>query len=420
MTERRIPTINNTTYALTQWTYNTLGEVASESRYLVGQTATSTSGTAVTASYSYDTKTGWMTGKTDNAGRNVSYVYDKIGNVKWEKTLISTENYHTIYYEYDSMNRRTKKTEYLQTRDTTAGSSSTTSVSLETVYTYDLNGNLLTEKNPNNITTTYTYDAMNRQTSVSYPNYNESNSSVTVTTSQTYNNMGLVSTQTDERGKVTSLSYDKRGRLLSTTYPDGGIAAYAYDVGGRMIAQVSPENYESGKTADQMSYQTVYTYDAMDRVKTTGFKKTTTTTTLETLTYDNAGNVLTRKNAMNNTTSYAYDAASRLVTITHPSSLGTSTNAYDALGRVTQNTNEKGVVSQYTYDYADNLLTQSVATIAGAVTVLTNTYDKVGNVLTSTDANGSVTTNTYNEMGWLRTTTLPGDDSVPANTVTYC
>ncbi|MDR1156825.1 MAG: hypothetical protein LBK75_00745 [Oscillospiraceae bacterium] len=415
MTERRAPTVNNTTYALTKWTYSDINDqVASELRYIENQTSASETGTSVATNYTYSTLKGWLTAQTDSSGRSISYSYDAYGNLIREN--ISNKR---TEYTYNNMNRVIKKTEYLQTKDTTAGSTSTSNVSLETVYTYDLNGNLLTEKNPNNITTTYTYDAMNRQTGVSYPNYNESNSSVTVTTSQTYNNMGLVSTQTDERGKVTSLSYDKRGRLLSTTYPDGGIAAYAYDVGGRIIAQVSPGNYESGKTADQMSYQTVYTYDAMDRVKTTGFKKTTTTT-LETLTYDNAGNVLTRKNAMNNTTSYTYDAANRLVTTTHPSSLGTNTNAYDALGRVTQTTNEKGVVSQYTYDDADNLLTQSVATTAGAVTVLTNTYDKLGNVLTSTDANGSVTTNTYNEMGWLRTTTLPEDDSVPANTVTYC
>jgi YD repeat-containing protein len=36
----------------------------------------------------------------------------------------------------------------------------------------------------------------------------------------------------------------------------------------------------------------------------------------------------------------------------------------------------------------------------------------------STDANGNVTTNTYNQMGWLRTITLPGDSSIPAHTVT--
>ena len=59
-------------------------------------------------------------------------------------------------------------------------------------------------------------------------------------------------------------------------------------------------------------------------------------TIVETNTYDYNGNLLTRKDALNTTTSYEYDAANRLKKTTHPASIGTfNCTEYNAIGRIT-------------------------------------------------------------------------------------
>lgn len=130
-------------------------------------------------------------------------------------------------------------------------------------------------------------------------------------------------------------------------------------------------------------------------------------------------------------TTYAYDAAGRLIQVTDPLGVVTlnsynaqglladriqaygSTDAadthyvYDALGRVTAKTLAYGQAeastTSYTYDGLGRVLTQT----DGRSNTTTYTYDANGNVVTMTDPLSAVTTNVYDAFGNLVKTTDP-------------
>ena len=185
----------------------------------------------------------------------------------------------------------------------------------------------------------------------------------------------------------------------------GYTTAYYYDRGGRLIAEVSPQNYQEGQSLSSLN-RVEYTYDSMNRLKQTrniyrdpenGQWRTVITKTYE---YDANGNITKETDALGNATTYSYNLANQLIQVLDPVSqergLSFSTKyEYDTMGRKIAETNGNGVVTGYTYDNVGNLLQK---TIAGNV-VETNTYDYLGNLLSRTDGNGNTTVYSYNALG---------------------
>jgi YD repeat-containing protein len=104
---------------------------------------------------------------------------------------------------------------------------------------------------------------------------------------------------------------------------------------------------------------------------------------------------------------FAYDAGDRLITITYPpaqsgGSSTTSTFTYDSRGRRTSATDQNGKTTSYAYDTADRLTT---VTAAGNVTAYS--YDTKNNLLGITDANSHTTNFTYDAFGRVTQTTFP-------------
>lgn len=316
---------------------------------------------------------------------------------------------------------------------------------LLTSFTYDRNGNLQTQTEPDTTTTTYAYDALNRQLSVSMPGIDEEGQAATVSTSTTYNWAGNTMTKTDARGKTTSYEYDKMGNLVKVTDAKGGTTVYSYDRAGRKTIEVSPLNYDSTKSLQEMN-RIEYVYDMMDRVKAKLDKyvdpKTGQWVTLYTksLKYDISGNVIKELDALSyeagsGTTledristgygiEYTYDLAGNLVTMVDPVSnqrglAFTLKNEYDALGRKTSVTNAKGTETVYTYNDAGNLLSVGVMKSSSDYVQITGryTYDLAGRKLTETDGNGNTTVHEYNALGLDRRVTYPGDDTIDVNEI---
>jgi YD repeat-containing protein len=106
--------------------------------------------------------------------------------------------------------------------------------------------------------------------------------------------------------------------------------------------------------------------------------------------------------ALSHQTQFAYDAMSRLTTITYPDST-TSSFAYDTRARRTSVTDQNGKTTGYAYDDADRLT--SVTDAASHVTYYA--YDTESNLTGITDANSHTTNFTYDAFGRVTQTNFP-------------
>ncbi len=187
-------------------------------------------------------------------------------------------------------------------------------------YTNDVDGNrkTYTQKKGTNtiISSSYTYDNLNRLTGVNYGNgisasysYNANGQLITenrgtVTSTYTYNKAGLVTGMSNDMGNSYSYTYNLGGNQLTSDngeyvnkyrYNDIGQLVFEYqawDENGLQYTYDTRGNRIKLLTSDD-EYTTVYTYDKNNRLQTeykssTGFS----TTTLKSYEYDNNGNLL--------------------------------------------------------------------------------------------------------------------------------
>ena len=193
-----------------------------------------------------------------------------------------------------------------------------------TAYTYDGEGNELTEKDPDGDLTSYGYDADGNQTSVTDPDGN--------TTNFTYNDLGELvgeSRYTYESGPATSkvlvsesFNYDTAGDLTSETNFDGQTIYYQYDDAGNKT-----EELWGSQTSPSATF--TYSYDDLGNLLSAAGPTGT-----ETLTY-NADNEATSD-------SFTGNGYSGPVAIT---------NTYDGLGERTTSSLAFNGQADYTNTY---------------------------------------------------------------------
>jgi RHS repeat-associated protein len=99
---------------------------------------------------------------------------------------------------------------------------------------------------------------------------------------------------------------------------------------------------------------------------------------------------------LGNRTEYRYDQADRLINLTNALNEFT-TYAYDASGRMISMTDELGRRTNYAYDGLDRLISTTYANSA----VMTMTYDSLGRVIAQTDLAGNTTSYEYDPLGQL-------------------
>jgi len=262
-------------------------------------------------------------------------------------------------------------------------------------------GDVTSETNGNSHTTNYTYDDLNRLTSISYPINNPVN-------------IGYTSnSKTATRGAlVESTIYDGFGRPTSVTL--GGITTtYQYDALGRMTFKSNP-NSTSG---------TSYAYDDLGRVtkvtnadgswKSTAYGPLTRTVT------DENGHITTY-------TYYAYGDPDQtyLTSITTPDPASNVSITRDALDNVSsvkqanitrgyvfgpngylyQQTDPETGITNYGRDDAGNMTSRAVG---GGIGWVMYSYD-YHNRLTSVNTQSSLTTNTYSNTNKLLSAEFSG------------
>ncbi|WP_283745183.1 hypothetical protein [Sideroxydans sp. CL21] len=121
---------------------------------------------------------------------------------------------------------------------------------------FDSAGNVLGATDARGIAATYTYDALNRPLSVSFPTTGEN---VTYTwdaaTGCTYGIGRLC--QLTENNRTTTFAYDNQGNLTQRVRTEFGVnivTRYAYDAANRLITVISPGGETLGMTRDAAGY----------------------------------------------------------------------------------------------------------------------------------------------------------------------
>ena len=253
----------------------------------------------------------------------------------------------------------------------------TNAVGYVTAYTYDLQGRLTSVKTPAGLTTTNLYFS-----SGDYSNWIQTKIDIEIsrTNSFTYAN-DLMLTHTDERGLSTTNTWDNLQRLTSWLFPDGTTISNIYDRLDRI------------RTIDRLGYQTSYGYDNARRITaiTNALGNVTrynycTCGSLDsiqdalghfmTFFYDNVGRRIVSVDQDGYAKTNYYNEVNRLTNIVDSSGISI-TNWYNYQGLLVTSSNSFGQMFYRVYDNEDRI-TNSVD--QNGVTV-TNAQDALGRVL---------------------------------------
>ncbi len=205
-----------------------------------------------------------------------------------------------------------------------------------TKYGYDEAGNLKVRTDAKGIVTNYSYDALNRLTSIIYPGNTSENASFSYDNSQNDNKgVGLLTSYSNDSGSTT-IQYDKLGRV---TQQNDTIADWSFNTryNHDAMSRVTRITYPSGRIVN-------YTRDIMGRI-----------------------NKITTQN----------DAEAELQTLV-------SEIQYRPFGGIESMQYGNGIIQNYSYDL-DGRLQSIIATGIGNIRSEFYSYDLNGNVSGITD-----------------------------------
>lgn len=283
-------------------------------------------------------------------------------------------------------------------------------------YTYDANGNIASVTEAAGKQYQYTYNNKNQLvqvtgndgTDIQYT-YNDKGQITEVTggngikVSYTYNEDGQVLTEQSALGTMT-YHYEK-GMLKALEDYSGNTHSFAYDANGNVTQYV-----------DGNGIVTDYKLDLSGRVLSETVNMEDGRKASVSYTYDAYGNVLTKTDALGNTTGYTYDEEDRISAETRPD--GSKIRyEYDVNGNITKITMPDGETkAEAVYDAAGNTLSlvdtlgniknasysagsQLLSMTQGNGGTLSFTYYENGLLESQTDANGNTLTISYDEAG---------------------
>lgn len=286
-----------------------------------------------TATYAYNAGHD-ITSVTDRLNHATTYAYNSLGQLVSVTDPLGT----VTSLEYD-VNHRLVRTSIA---GVTTGS-----------FTYDSFGRVRTNTGRAGVTLTIDYNSLDDVTRITYPD----GTFVAISYSAVIPH--LIVAETDRAGKTTTYDYDKLNRLVGITRPDGSTILYDRDVNGNVTTLTDPNgntthiDYDLDNRPIQERYPDGTTLGRTFR--TAGLVETTTkadggvvqryfdeafnltlATGLDnvTHTYDAYNRRIVMNDSRGDTT-YSYDAASRLTSVTGPAGNGTITLTYDNAGRRT-------------------------------------------------------------------------------------
>jgi RHS repeat-associated protein len=353
---------------------------------------------------------------TDAENHTRSSTYDANGNV----TSIVDARGHAVHKVYDARNN------VLEESGPETGQ--------RVVYGYDLVNNKTEERRSNGRVLTYVYDAVNR--------LERTTDADGLVEARKYDDDGQVEELTDADGRVTVTTYDGLHRAKTKTLPGPGPrrTSWRYNVHGDVEGETDARNHETTKTYDTLGRRVETRYPAVDGV-----------TAVETIGYDDVGNIVTTSNGRGHVTDYTFNALNQRTGQKDPADAEgrrfEQSWTYDALGNALTHTDARGILSVTAYDRENRVVgrardglvvdTRTLDAEGNTVqlrdalgreaktvydranrktreerplgAVSTWTYEPEGDVATTTDADGRTTTNTYTKRRFHETQTLAGE-----------
>jgi RHS repeat-associated protein len=331
--------------------------------------------------------------------------FDGLGRTIQQKASAEDGNFTTVDIWYNELGQVEKQTLPYFTSSSEYEARDDSQVS--TTYTYDAMGRVITESwpigttsttynqwaytitNPNGIEQSYTLNAFGQLTQVE-----ENNGSETYTTSYEYDLLGNFTKLTDAQGNEREFAFNSLGRQTSLEdlhSPDQAAPTwtYTYDSNGNVQSQTDPK----GQTI-------AWSYDELDRPLSEDWDDDSSTDI--TYTYDSASNgigMLDEITMDSMSTSFSYNALGLVdeETKTIDEITYTTSYLYDLLGRevATEYPNSAMTVSR---SYNEMGLEESVTqTVDSVDTEIVSNYDynAMGQVELVEYGNGQSTVNTY-------------------------
>lgn len=365
---------------------------------------------------------------TDVLGHATETAYDAAGN---KKSVTQADTYVMQFVEYDEMNRLKKQIDELL---------------FPSSMTYDHAGNLMTQTDERGKVYSYTYDALNRKTSMIYP----ADAYGATTETWTYDIAGRLWKYKNRDNKTQTFTYDERNRRTrfecndgltpwqETDYDDAsrvkeirtGAAGTAniettirqtyYDdnrlkteeewtsVGGNIHRTIT-YTYDDDGNRQTIQYPggSSFAYDYTGRSQLWKIKPAPQSTPIVSYSYDLSGNVsgITRDNG-NTSTVLTPDAVNRVTTITHNFTLGGSKSfeyTYNVVNNVTAVRRDGGQGDGFEYDetrqikafHRDGTVNLTAGTVNQASNSMTINFDGSGNRLSMANSNPALAGCTY-------------------------
>jgi RHS repeat-associated protein len=415
-----------------------------------GRPLTITDPNSVLTTLAYDARLRLHTSALTTAGGILTTTWDHDAAGNLTKATLPDNSF--LSYGYDNAHRLTSITNILGenenfTLDATGDITQTLWKTAAAVTkrqhnaTFDALGRMLTDVGGVGQTTSFGHDSQGNTTSITDPLLNPS--------SQVFDALNRLKTFTDALTHNTGFTYDAHDRQLTVTDPNGNATSYVYDGFGDAIQQANPDSgttvyhYDPDRNlisqTDAASVVTNLTYDALDRIKTRKYPADATLNIaftydqaghgkgigrLTSLTdaagslsrnYDERGNITKSTRTISATvytTTYAYNKASLITSITYPKSAWVIAYTRDTAGQVTKATAKQpahvavnlatvvkhlpfgplnsltwgnGVTDARNFDL-DYRMTKITDTAVSAIQNLTYGYDADDNVKTITDA----------------------------------
>ena len=255
---------------------------------------------------------------TDRYGIVTSYHYDNQGRLICEENISQK-----IWYQYDAMNRITKKIIGPESNEVTA-------VYFEN-YEYSDDGKNITEIKGGKYITSYKLDAFGNVRKIIDGNNNER--------SFVCNAQNQLIESLDGYGNKTLYEYDAAGNVCKIILPDGSVTNYEYNALGLLK-----------KISDECGVVYQAEYDAAGRL----IKEKRRAESEKCYEYDKAGRVVKVLCGSEVVEKYSYSNRGRIVTVVD----GNQNNYsyfYDAFGRLEREENRKSYNQSYSYDKEGNL-----------------------------------------------------------------